>query len=400
MKPRILFIGTGIVPDGRFNLFYEPFLSQDVECYIVSRSPECNVVNYHYYDYAKDEGEAFNYLYDLCKAIGVDVIVTFFEDTVLIGAKLRTALGLLGQKYEQAVLFRNKYAMKNKFVESGIPCARFEKIDKITDVWPFVAEVGYPIVLKPLHSSGTKSVYKCNNAEETQFHLSNMLNEHSEGVLVEEFVHGCEMSCDSMVCKGNIVYSAITCYEPPVIETMEDKNVGLSVVLANDISEDERRPICELAKKVIDAMEFENGFTHMEIFHTSDGYVIGEIAARPPGARIVDLHNISQGKNVGVLLCDIILQNEINYRFDRTYSSGVYFISSAVNGTVVNVSGYDYISNTKEVVSYKIPKIGCIINEKTNSCDEIGHVLFKSRSSRDIVEKIKKARSKINVHVN
>src|SRR3712207_9312373 len=45
---------------------------------------------------------------------------------------------------------------------------------------------------------------------------------------------------------------------------------------------------------VLDALGFRDGFTHMEWYRKLDGEVVfGEIAARPPGARSVDVMNFA-----------------------------------------------------------------------------------------------------------
>ena len=47
-----------------------------------------------------------------------------------------------------------------------------------------------------------------------------------------------------------------------------------------------------LGHDVLKALGFDTGFTHMEWYRKTDGEaVFGEIAARPPGARTVDLMN-------------------------------------------------------------------------------------------------------------
>ena len=50
----------------------------------------------------------------------------------------------------------------------------------------------------------------------------------------------------------------------------------------------------EAREAVIAALGFSSGFTHMEWYRKYDGEVVfGEIGARPPGARVVDLMNFA-----------------------------------------------------------------------------------------------------------
>jgi hypothetical protein len=47
-----------------------------------------------------------------------------------------------------------------------------------------------------------------------------------------------------------------------------------------------------MGRRVLEALGFRTGFTHMEWFRKHDGEVVfGEIGARPPGARLVELMN-------------------------------------------------------------------------------------------------------------
>ena len=65
----------------------------------------------------------------------------------------------------------------------------------------------------------------------------------------------------------------------------------MSIVL-RDLSVPELAAGRAMGAQVLAALGFRAGFTHMEWYRTATGEVVfGEIAARPPGARVVDLMN-------------------------------------------------------------------------------------------------------------
>ena len=69
----------------------------------------------------------------------------------------------------------------------------------------------------------------------------------------------------------------------------------------------------ELGAAVLRVLGFRDGFTHMEWYRKADGEVVfGEIGARPPGARTVDVMNYATDADLFSAWAQAIVHGEIS----------------------------------------------------------------------------------------
>ena len=118
---------------------------------------------------------------------------------------------------------------------------------------------------------------------------------HVPEVSVEEFVDGEEFTYDTVCADG----------QDPVRARAAGTARGRCRCACTSGSARWRSPCAtwtcphlqggrEMGRQVLAALGFETGFTHMEWYRKADGEVVfGEIGARPPGARVVDMMNFA-----------------------------------------------------------------------------------------------------------
>jgi hypothetical protein len=97
-----------------------------------------------------------------------------------------------------------------------------------------------------------------------------------------------------------------------------------------------------LGRAVLATLGFETGFTHMEWFLTPAGEaVFGEIAARPPGARSVDVMNYACDLDLfrgwGTAVCHGRLGQEV----ERRYNAAVVFKRATGAGRIRSIEGLE-----------------------------------------------------------
>ena len=76
-------------------------------------------------------------------------LMGILENAQEVLAIARAELGLPGMDLATAERFRDKGVMKQALRDAGLPCARYARLHSAADARKFVAEVGYPVVLKP-----------------------------------------------------------------------------------------------------------------------------------------------------------------------------------------------------------------------------------------------------------
>src|SRR5665648_182352 len=96
----------------------------------------------------------------------IDGIMTMGSDIPDIIAELCDKFNWTGPSKQTAHFGTNKYAMKCKFKECGIPIPYFSLVDSIEQLKNIIDEIGYPVVIKPIDRSGSRGVYKITEADD------------------------------------------------------------------------------------------------------------------------------------------------------------------------------------------------------------------------------------------
>ena len=218
------------------------------------------------------------------------------EPYMILAARIRESFGLPGMTVEQTVPFRDKELMKQQIdsaasVPRGMPAHQ---------PWPGVEaaeRVGYPLIVKPIAGAPPTPTGWIRGGSGGRIAAAEACPE----VSVEEFIDGEEFTYDTVCAGGSILYENIMWYRPrPLQMKMHEWISPVSIVL-RDLTVPDLQGSRQMGGEVLPALGFRTGFTHMEWYRKADGEaVFGEIGARPPGARVVDLMNYSTDGDVYV----------------------------------------------------------------------------------------------------
>jgi biotin carboxylase len=94
----------------------------------------------------------------------VDRLLGVLEQLQVPLGAARSATGVPGMKLEQALNFRDKDRMKEVLRAAGLPVARHRRLESEADGLAFAAEVGFPIILKPVAGVGAKATFRVSDA--------------------------------------------------------------------------------------------------------------------------------------------------------------------------------------------------------------------------------------------
>ncbi|MZE54273.1 ATP-grasp domain-containing protein [Streptomyces sp. SID5770] len=229
----------------------------------------------------------------------IDIILSPSERCLQAGGYLRSFFALPGMGYEIANLFSNKAAMKVRMRESGIPIADFRVIQSIEHVESAAYEMKWPLVVKPAVGQGCMDTHLLRNIRDFKNLLSSedgkALAENDSPIIAERFMPmNSELHCDGIVQNGEIKFASVSEYLKPIMETSPD---GLRGTYTLEKDEPLGILIKEMHEKTVKSLGLFNGVTHMEIFNTEEGLIVGEISCRPPGAGVTDSMILKFGVN-------------------------------------------------------------------------------------------------------
>jgi hypothetical protein len=250
-----------------------------------------NLAHYEHVSLA-DENAVLTALRGLSRNARIDQVECLWEPYVVLAGRIREHLGLPGMSVEQATWFRDKEQMKQVLDAAGIRTPRHASASTAAEIWEAAEQIGYPLIVKPIAGAGSADTYRVDSAEELA-EVQAMIA-HVPLVSVEEFVDGEEYTFDTVCGDGNILFENVSWYIPRPLQQRSHEWVSPVTLALSDKSDPRLTDGIEMGRAVIEALGFTDGFTHMEWYRKADGEVVfGEIGARPPGARTVDIMNFA-----------------------------------------------------------------------------------------------------------
>ncbi|SOC53784.1 ATP-grasp domain-containing protein [Ornithinimicrobium cerasi] len=226
----------------------------------------------------------------LARHVRIDQVECLWEPYVVLAATIREHLDLPGMGVEEATWFRDKEVMKRVLDAAGVRTPRHAGATTVAEVWEAAEQVGYPLIVKPVAGAGSADTYRV----DTPARLAEVqqMIQHVPRVSVEEFVEGEEFTYDTVCGDGEVLFENVSWYQPRPLEQRSHEWVSPMTIALRDKDDPGLAGGLDMGRRVLTALGFTSGFTHMEWYRTADGEVVfGEIGARPPGARTVDVMN-------------------------------------------------------------------------------------------------------------
>ncbi|MEV0368854.1 ATP-dependent carboxylate-amine ligase [Streptomyces sp. NPDC050636] len=225
-------------------------------------------------------GEAERTALDLAERMPPCAVLARMEGDLLRAARLRELLGVPGQDFASALAFRDKVHMKTLARQSGVDVPEFAPVRVAFDLFGFVREHGYPVVVKPAFGSGSTGTHVLRGPADLARLLAEGLPEHAE---VERFVEGAMYVVDGLVVEGAPVATFVSRYLNDCLSFRDGTYLGSAqLTRAHPMT----YRLIDYARKVLDALPTPECTTfHLEVFHTpEDRLVLCEIGSRTGGA--------------------------------------------------------------------------------------------------------------------
>jgi hypothetical protein len=195
-------------------------------------------------------------------------------------------------------------------------------------------------VIKPIDGAGSAHTHEVRDQADLDSAIADV-GEHRV-VSVEEYIEGEEYTFDTVCANGSILYENIAWYRPKPIVGRNVEWISMQTVNLRNIDRPELAQGRELGRRVIEALGFDTGFTHMEWFLTPSGEaVFGEIGGRPPGGRSVDLMNYTNDFDIYSGWAQAVTRGEFNQTAHRRYNAAAIFKRARGQGHICAIHGLD-----------------------------------------------------------
>lgn len=338
-------------------------------------------------------GQDFIGTIDVAKKYKVSAIVTAATDKPLVMmARVAEELHLPFFSVETAEWSTDKFQMKQRFLEGGVPCARGRLIHNSEEA----QDLYFPLICKPRDNSGSRGVKLCRDLIELDSCIKEALEVSKfDTVLVEEFIEGREFSIESLHYDG----------KSEVIQFTEKKttefpyNVELGHKQPANLTDDQRNQISDIISKIASCMHFDNCPSHTELKINERGIFVIETSPRLGGDYITStLTPLSTGINLEDQLLHIALGEPVDTTTGRVDKASAVCFFSLSEGKVKAIdSRINEVSKWPNVHSFHLKlKAGDTVNKITSSLNRYGQFIVTGESREEVDSLVEKYEHQIN----
>lgn len=193
-------------------------------------------------------------------------------------------MGLPGIGYQTACLFTNKFLMREKCRELGIPTLKYALVDTLDEALMFFKKLNNNAIIKPVDCQGSKGVSRVINEQQLKEKFSEALSySKTKQVLLEQFVTGREFVVEGIAYDyqfQNLIIGDTYYFDIPNVFSATTR------IFPSCADKTLVERVKELNSKIITGFGLKQGITHSEfIMHGDEIYLI-ETAARGGGVFI------------------------------------------------------------------------------------------------------------------
>ena len=272
-------------------------------------------------------------------------VLSWDEARILQSAKVASALGLPGGDPDMVMRCRDKHLTRRSLAQAGAPSPQSVLVGDLDAALCAAGQIGYPVVLKPRAMGAGLGVVRADNPQQlaARFDFTRDNNvpgswRYDEGVLVEQYMTGPEISVDSAVFHGEVLPMFVARKQvgyPPYFE-----EVGHVVDAADQLLTEPE--VLRVLQHAHTAIGFTDGMTHTELKLTPTGPMIVEVNARLGGDLIPYLGMRATGIDPGLAAAAVACGQRPELTADRQLAGAVRFFYVTDENTTIGDISFDH----------------------------------------------------------
>ena len=243
-------------------------------------------------------------------------------------AALRTAFHITtGFQSSDMEAVKYKSKMKAYYAKAGIKTARYHLVYDYEGCRDFIAEVGYPVIVKPDNGVGASSTYKLKNDDQLNYFFAT--KEPDVLYIMEEFVNGTVHTYDAIIdANGQPLFETGNVTMDSIMDTV-NTNGNSCYYIEKHLPEAMR----DVGRRTVEAFGVKSRFVHLEFFVLNDdqpalgkkGDILGlEVNMRPSGGWSADMFNFANSCDVYKIWADMVAYDKSTMPMDRPHHFCAY----------------------------------------------------------------------------
>ena len=243
----------------------------------------------------------------------VHAVVPGAETGVLLADELTHKLGLPGNDSCKLATRRDKYTMQEQIKTDGVRGVQQSKVTSFAQARTFAESNGFPLIIKPLDSSGSHGVRFCHdlNALREAFasckENGTVFGDQCHELLVQEFLDGKEYVVNAVSKAGQHYLTDVYIVHKTRTHDGILRYDHMDMVTP---AEDVYQPLVDYIFAVLTSLGIREGASHSEVIMTASGPVLVETNARLMGSLVPEVVEQAYGFSHVSKLVDAIVEPE------------------------------------------------------------------------------------------
>lgn len=340
---------------------------------------------------------------DIAKKSNIDGILAYISDSASpTAAYVANKLNLTSYPYESVQILTKKDLFRHFLLENGFNCPRAEGFRTIKDARKNLHKFYFPLIIKPVDSSGSRGVSKINNVEEFDAAFEYAISYSRENiVIIEEYIeksHKYQIGGDVFIVDGKLDFCGLlNCHRNNEVNPFIPVGKSYPILLDKEKTELVRYEI----QKVINLLNLKTGPLNIEIIlgDNQKPYII-EIGPRNGGNLIPHFLEMVTGVDLIKATVETALGNRdinVHYVPKKEYYA-TYTIHSSNEG---KLAGILFENEIKEniVEKYFFKEKGSTIDIFNAGNKALGFVFLKFKSMEELECKMERMNQYIKVQL-
>lgn len=330
----------------------------------------------------------------------IDGVVAADDQGVMVAAHANSILGLAGNPPEAAAATRDKLAMRRRLAVSEVDQPGFAALQPGEPPEDAVAELGLPVVIKPVDRSASQGVIRVDRLEDVAAAVDRIRGIVGAGavLLAESYLPGDEIAIEGLVGNGELKVLAV--FDKPDTSTGPYFPETLFVTPSR-LDEGTIHEARRMAATAVRGLGLRWGPAHIELRVDEGRARVVEVAARSIGGLCSRSLNFGL---MGTTLESLILRNAMGQhqpRLDReSAASGVLMIPTERSGTLAAVNGVDEVREIDGItgIDLTITPGGRIVAPPEGD-RYLGFVYARAETPQQVESALREAKDKLEVQL-
>ena len=292
-------------------------------------------------------------------------------------------MGLSGIHFSAVKRATDKALMKEAFHRHQVSTADFHKVCSREEALQAAEQIGYPVVVKAVDSSGSRGILKAGNGQELQAAFENARAVTKKNyVLVEEWLDGEEIGVDAFMGEENLeVFFPHRKFICRAANTTIPSGHQFPFDGSPRLDQELRLQILKAAK----ALGLKNCPLNADVFVKGDKVWIIEMGGRTGATCIPELISVNQGYDWYEKILQAALGEKPDFSGKSNVSCMAKLVFSPVTGKIrkIDREGIEALKK-QEILCQMDYKEGDMVEKVLNGTDRIGHILMKTEEERKL----------------